>query len=406
VEIQMLDEIARLSTERRLFRHHLVARMAYAKALGRQGLLAAEEVNAVVLTLAALPADPPELSADSGQRSLQAAVDAELASRLGPLADKLASTRSYHDQAATDTRLWAREAILGACAAIVSLQRALLAVAERHGMAAIPGYTHLQRAGPLLLGHHLLAYLEMFYRDGNRLRETYVRADILPLGAGELAGAPYPLDRAYLAGLLGMHTSTRNSLDAVGDRDYIVEHVAHLAMVAMHLSRMAEELVLWSSAEFGFVELDESFTTGSSMMPPKRNPDVAELVRSKTGRVYGALVAVLTTMKALPLSYSRDLQELAAPYFDAADTVTDGLTLCAAMLAGNRWRTDRMAQATIEAVGPNVTELLARHDIHGGTAAGRVRAAIRDAYTKVEGLWAWVEEKRAPLPRLSGPTTQ
>ena len=202
----------------------------------------------------------------SGERSLQGAVDAVLASRLGPVAEKLASLGSSHDQMTTDLRLWTRDAILEACDMIVALQRALLAVCERHGMSVLPGYTRLQRTEPVLLGHHLLAYLEMFYRDSNRLRETYVRADILPLGAGAIAGATYPLDRRYLASLLGMHTSTRNSLDAVGDRDYVVEHVAHLALVAMHLSRLAEDLVLWSSSEFGFVELGEPPKTGAG--PP------------------------------------------------------------------------------------------------------------------------------------------
>jgi argininosuccinate lyase len=218
-------------------------------------------------------------------------------------------------------------------------------VATRHATALLPGYTHLQRAQPVLLAHHLLAYHEMLARDRGRFRDAQARADELPLGAGALAGAGFAIDRAYVARLLGFRRPTANSLDAVGDRDAAAEFLAAAAITAVHLSRLAEELVLWSSEEFGFVEIPDAFATGSSMMPQKKNPDVAELVRGRTGRVVGALVALLTTLKGLPLAYNRDLQEDKAILFDAAATLRSALDVLAAMLPALRFSTGRMARA-------------------------------------------------------------
>jgi argininosuccinate lyase len=316
----------------------------------------------------------------------------------------------------------------------------------------------------VLLGHHLLAYWEMLERDAGRLRDAYARADVLPLGSGALAGSPYPLDRGYVARLLGFGDVSRNSLDAVADRDFMVEHLAALASIAMHLSRCAEELVLWSTAEFGFVALDESFTTGSSLMPQKRNPDVAELLRGKTGRVYGALVALLVTLKGLPMSYNRDLQEDKAPYFEAVDVVQDGLALLAAMLGGAEWRTDRMATAAndplitatdladhlvqrgvpfrrahtivgqvvraAESSGRGLAELsldelrafspafeatavrmraadaVAARTVPGGTALSQVEAQLRFALERVAAHREWVERQAARLPTLASVTAE
>src|SRR5579884_4264903 len=248
-----------------------------------------------------------------GRHSL---VEGLLRERIGEPAGWLHTARSRNDQVALDERLYTRRALADGASAILDLQAALLALARRHQDVILPGYTHLQRAQPVLLAHHLLAYVEMLSRDLGRLRDAYVRADVMPLGSGALAGAPYPLDRAYVAQLLGFSAISANSLDAVSDRDFLVEHLAALSLVAVHLSRLAEELVLWSSAEFGFVEIDDSYATGSSIMPQKKNPDVAELVRGKTGRVLGALVALLTVLKGLPLAYNRDLQEDKQGYFD------------------------------------------------------------------------------------------
>ncbi len=276
--------------------------------------------------------DPPSL--DGGYEDVHSLVEATLTERIGAAAGRLHTARSRNDQIATDSRLWARGALVDGVAGLAELIEALLGAVARQGETVMPGYTHLQRAQPVLLGHHLLAYVEMFDRDADRLREAYPRADVLPLGAGALAGVPYPLDRDFVARLLGFGAVSRNSLDAVSDRDFLLEQVADLALVAMHLSRLAEELVLWSTSEFGFVTLDESLTTARASCRRSGTRTWPSCVRGKTGRVYGDLIALLMTLKGLPLSYNRDLQEDKAPFFDAVDTVHDGLALTAAMIAG------------------------------------------------------------------------
>jgi argininosuccinate lyase len=332
-----------LPVDRRLFEWDVLGSVAHARMLGRQGIIESADAAALVDGLSGLLREPPPL--DGAYEDVHSLVEATLASRIGEPAGRLHTARSRNDQIATDIRLFVRSALVEGVAGVLDLQLALVEAAEQHGQAIMPGYTHLQRAQPVVLGHHLLAYWEMLDRDAGRLRDVFSRADVLPLGAGALAGSPYPLDREYVARLLGFSSVSRNSLDAVSDRDFLVEHLAALATIAMHLSRLAEELVLWSSAEFGFVALDESFTTGSSIMPQKRNPDVAELLRGKTGRVYGALMSLLVMLKGLPLSYNRDLQEDKAAYFEALDLVHDGLALAAAMIRGATWRTDRLANA-------------------------------------------------------------
>jgi len=402
-------------------------------------------------------------SFDGPFEDVHSLVEAALAERIGKPARRLHTARSRNDQIATDIRLFVRSALVEGVGGILGLQTALIEAAEQSGQSVMPGYTHLQRAQPVLLGHHLLAYVEMLERDASRLRDTFGRADVLPLGAGALAGSPYPLDREYVAGLLGFSTISRNSLDAVSDRDFLAEHLAALAIVAMHLSRLAEELVVWSTTEFGFVALDESFTTGSSIMPQKRNPDVAELLRGKTGRVYGALVSLLVMLKGLPLSYNRDLQEDKAPYFEAVDVVHDGLALSAAMLGSATWRTERLAQAAADpligatdladhlvkrgvpfreaheiighivraaedgdrgldefsldelrafsplfessAVGLKAADLAAARDVTGGTAPGQVRRQLQAARDRVAATRVWLEEFGRRLPTLSSVTT-
>jgi argininosuccinate lyase len=329
-----------------LFKWDVLGSIAHARMLGRQGIIPSPDSTALVNGLVALWRDPPAL--DGAYEDVHSLVEATLSERIGEPAGRLHTARSRNDQVATDIRLFARAALVEGVAGIGELQSALLDTAERHGQTIMPGYTHMQRAQPVVLGHHLLAYVDMLERDAGRLRDAFTRADVLALGAGALAGATYPLDRDYVARLLGFSSVSRNSLDAVSDRDFLVEHLSALAIAAMHLSRLAEELVLWSSTEFGFVALDESFTTGSSIMPQKRNPDVAELVRGKTGRVYGALVSLLVTLKGLPLSYNRDLQEDKAPYFEAVDVVQDGFALTAAMIQGATWQTDRLAAAAAD----------------------------------------------------------
>ena len=449
-----------LPVDRRLFEWDVLGSIAHARMLGRVGVIPDGDAGALVNGLCELLRDPPALDGD--YEDIHSLVEAELAARIGEPARRLHTARSRNDQVATDTRLFCRAALIEGVAVLVALQSTLLQVAAQHTQTVLPGYTHLQRAQPVVLGHHLLAYCEMFDRDIGRLRDAYSRADVLPLGAGALAGSPYPLDRELVARLLGFSNVSRNSLDAVSDRDFLVEHLAALATLAMHLSRSAEELVMWSSAEFGFVALDESFTTGSSIMPQKRNPDVAELLRGKTGRVYGALLGLLTTLKGLPLSYNRDLQEDKGPYFEAVDVVHDGLSLLTAMLAGATWRVDRMAAAANDAliaatdladhlaqrgvpfrtaheivgrvvraaeasgrsladfslaelrafspvfdesaVGLRAEQVAAARDVFGGTAPRQVEAQLRSARERIESHRAWLDEFAARLPTLESVT--
>ncbi|MBV9595783.1 MAG: argininosuccinate lyase [Chloroflexi bacterium] len=388
-----------LPVDRRLFEWDVLGSIAHARMLGRVGIIPVEDTAALVDGLRQLLTAPPPL--DGPFEDIHSLVETELAQRVGQAAGRLHTARSRNDQVATDARLFARAALIDGVVRIVELQTTLLAVADRHTRTILPGYTHLQRAQPVNLAHHLLAYLEMLERDATRLRDCYVRADVLPLGAGALAGSPYPLDRAYVARLLGFSEVSRNSLDAVSDRDFLVEHLAALATIAMHLSRCAEELVLWSTAEFGYVALDESFTTGSSIMPQKRNPDVAELLRGKTGRVYGALLGLLVTLKGLPMSYNRDLQEDKAPYFEAVDVVHDGLALTAAMVSGAEWRTERLAVAADDPLiaATDLADHLAQRGVPFRHAHEIVGHIVRAAEASGRGLSEFsLDELRAFSP--------
>lgn len=443
-----------LPVDRRLYEWDVLGSIAHARMLGRQGIIPAADSAALVDGLLGLLRSPPAL--DGPFEDVHSLVETTLAERIGEPAGRLHTARSRNDQIATDIRLFVRSALVTGVGDILDVQAALIQAAEQQAETVMPGYTHLQRAQPVVLGHHLLAYVEMLDRDASRLRDAYVRANVLPLGAGALAGSPYPLDREYVAHLLGFSAVSRNSLDAVSDRDFLAEHLAALAIIAMHLSRLAEELVLWSTAEFRFVALDESFTTGSSIMPQKRNPDVAELLRGKTGRVYGSLVSLLVMLKGLPLSYNRDLQEDKGPYFEAVDLVHDGLTLSAAMLASATWPGHRLAEAAADpliaatdladhltkrglpfrqaheiighivraaeesgrslaefsleelqafsplfeasAVALQPADLAAARDITGGTAPAQVRVQLEGARARVAAARQWLEQATARLP--------
>ena len=259
-------------------------------------------------------------------------VETRLAAKIGPAAGRLHTARSRNDQVATDFRLYVMEACAGAIGALIRVQAALLDFAEEHKDAIMPGYTHLQRAQPVLFAHHLLAYVQMFERDAQRFAFAHGMMDVLPLGAGALAGSPYPLDRKSVAEELALSDITANSLDAVSDRDFVADYVYAAALTMVHVSRLAEELILWSSAEFAFITLPDAFATGSSIMPQKKNPDVAELARGRTGRAVGSLVSILTTLKGLPLAYNRDPQEDKPTLFDAEDTLLTTLGVFAEML--------------------------------------------------------------------------
>ena len=337
-----------IDVDRRMVREDVAGSIAHARMLARQGIIPAQDAERIVAGLQTV-LDEVERGAyvfDPSLEDVHMNVEARLTQLIGPeAAGKLHTARSRNDQVALDVRLFTLRASDEVLAGIRRMQETLLDLAERHVDDILPGYTHLQRAQPVVLGHYLLAYVEMLGRDAGRFRDCAARTAVSPLGSGALAGVPYPLDRQSVADELGLPALSENSLDAVSDRDFIVEFGAAAAICMMHLSRMAEEIVLWSTAEFGFVTLDDAFATGSSIMPQKKNPDVAELARGKTGRVYGNLMAILTVLKALPLAYNRDLQEDKHGLFDTYDTLTSTLDVLARMLPTVAFHTDRMRAA-------------------------------------------------------------
>jgi len=370
-----------LPVDRALYPHDVAGSVAHVRGLVRARLLTRREGNRLVRGLARVERelDDGAFRFRAADEDIHMAIERRLTELVGPIGGKLHTGRSRNDQVATDLRLWLRAEGRALDTALARLQKALRQVATRHAGTLLPGYTHLQRAQPVLLAHHLLAYHEMLARDRGRFRVCLARADALPLGAGALARAGFEIDRVYVATLLGFRRPTRNSLDAVGDRDGAAEFLAAAAVTAVHLSRLAEELVLWATEEFGFVALPDAFATGSSMMPQKKNPDVAELVRGRTGRVVGALVALLMTLKGLPLAYNRDLQEDKASVFDAAATLRGSLDVLAVMLPALRFDTARMGKAADGLLlATDVADLLVeRHGIPFRQAHEIVGALVR-----------------------------
>src|SRR5436190_4724212 len=322
-----------ISFDWRLWRQDILGSIAHATMLRKIGVLTKAEQTAIVKGLESIGRQitdekfrwKPELE------DVHMNIEAELTRRV-PAGAKLHTGRSRNDQVALDMRMWLRDQIVELTQELRNLQRTLVDLAANNQNVVIPGYTHLQRAQPVYLAHHLLAYVEMFDRDYERLGDCFVRVNVCPLGSGALAGSTLPLDRDFVAKLLGFTAITQNSMDAVSDRDFAVEFCAAAALVAVHLSRLAEDLILWASAEFNFIKIADAYTTGSSLMPQKKNPDVAELARGKSGRVIGNLVALLTLLKGLPLTYNRDLQEDKERLFDSADTVRATVRVMAAML--------------------------------------------------------------------------
>lgn len=338
---------ASIGVDVRLWDVDIRGSIAHARMLGKVGVLAPEEAESIIAGLQAIHQDIAEgkvIFAPNAE-DIHSEIERLLTERIGAIAGKLHTARSRNDQVATDTRLYLREAIDGLCEEIRHLQEWLVHTAEKHLHTLLPGFTHLQHAQPVSLAHHLMAYFWMLQRDRERLTDCRRRVNQLPLGSAALAGTSFPLDREMVAQELGFEGVCENSLDAVSDRDFVVEFLACAALVMTHLSRLAEELILWSTPEFGFVEMDDSITTGSSIMPQKKNPDVAELIRGRVGRVVGDLTGALVMLKALPLSYNRDLQEDKSPLFDALDTVHDSVALMHLMLSRTQWRTERMRQA-------------------------------------------------------------
>ncbi|HCP23669.1 MAG: argininosuccinate lyase [SAR202 cluster bacterium] len=331
--------------DRRLYRQDVAGSMAHAKMLAKQGIISDEDCAQITQGLKTIEREiqEEEFPWDPDLEDLHMNIESRLHQLIGAAAGRLHTARSRNDQVAVDLRLYTKETITQIASGLRGVQQALVGLAAKHQDVVMPGYTHLQRAQPVLFAHHMLAYFEMFQRDVGRFRDCYQRTDVMPLGSGALAGVAYQTDREFLARELGFSRISANSMDAVSDRDFVVEFLAATSVCMMHFSRMSEELILWSSGEFGFIRLADEFTTGSSIMPQKRNPDFAELARGKTGRVYGDLMGLLTTLKGLPLTYNRDLQEDKEGFFDAADTLTTTLDVFGAMLPGMNLNTDRVS---------------------------------------------------------------
>lgn len=340
-----------VSFDWRLYRCDIAGSIAHAGALSRAGIISSAERDDIEKHLRAIENEiaAGKFQWDHGLEDVHMNIEAALTKRAGAIGAKLHTARSRNDQIALDLRLFVKEQITDVRTRIRALQTALLNLAEQHADVAMPGYTHLQRAQPILLAHYLLGQMEGFERDIGRLNDCFIRADVLPLGSGAVAGSTIVLDRESIARELGFPAITQNSLDAVSDRDFVCEFLFTLALIAMHLSRLSEDFILWSTTEFGFVEFSESFSTGSSLMPQKKNPDMAELTRGKTGRVYGNLISLLTTMKALPSSYNRDLQEDKQPLFDSVDTVRAALEVFAGMIAELKFNRERLETAAADA---------------------------------------------------------
>ena len=326
---------ASIGFDHRLFDYDIEGSIAHCKTLHRAGVLRQRECQTIIRGLQTIRKDirSGRHNWEIEDEDVHMSIERRLIELIGPLGGKLHTGRSRNDQVTLDLRLYLRDALEHLHKDLRRLQQSLVTLAERHRAVMMPGYTHLQRAQPVLFSHHALAYVEMLERDKSRLKDALVRINVMPLGSGALAGNNYSIDRHYTASLLDFPRVTQNSLDAVSDRDYVIEVLSVCAIIMMHFSRLSEELIIWSSQEFNFIELPDGFCTGSSMMPQKKNPDVPELIRGKTGRIYGHLMSLLTTLKGLPLSYNRDLQEDKEPLFDALDTVTTSVKIYAELIA-------------------------------------------------------------------------
>jgi argininosuccinate lyase len=372
---------ASVDFDRRLYVYDIMGSIAHAQMLAKVGVLTKKECDAIVRGLKEIEAeiDAGKFNWSVALEDVHMNIEARLIQRIGEVGKKLHTGRSRNDQVATDLRLYLRDGIDVVAHALGQLQQAILDLAEREAATPMPGFTHLQVAQPITFGHHMLAWFEMLARDAQRLQDCRQRVNIMPLGAAALAGTSFPVDRAYTAKLLGFDAPAENSLDAVSDRDFAIEFVAAAALLMTHLSRMSEELVLWSSAQFGFVELSDAYCTGSSIMPQKKNPDVPELVRGKTGRVNGHLVALLTLMKAQPLAYNKDNQEDKEPVFDTLDTVLGSLRVFAGMIPSMKVRRDHLLRAAVmgHATATDLADYLVRQGVAFRDAHEIVGKAVR-----------------------------
>jgi argininosuccinate lyase len=384
-----------LPVDRRLYAEDIDGSIAHVTMLGKQKIIPVSEAKRIQQALGEIKREMERGKWDVGLSSgrfaaedIHMAIEARLVEKIGPIGGKLHTARSRNDQVALDERLYMRKAARHIMMSIRSFQRAMLAKAGQYKDVIMPGYTHMQRAQPVLLAHHLMAYVSMIDRDYERFEDCLKRIQRSPLGTGALAGTSFPIDRRRTARVLGFEAIIENSIDAVSDRDVLIEFIAHCSIVMMHLSRFAEELVLWSSQEWRFAEIGEAFTTGSSIMPQKKNPDMAELVRGKTGRVYGDLIALLTVMKGLPLAYNRDMQEDKEPLFDAADTLQSSLNVFTGMvktLAFNRERFTQELQMDF-LLATDLADYLVRKGMPFRKAHAVVGSIVRDCIAKKKSL--------------------
>lgn len=356
-----------ISFDHRLWRYDIEGSIAHAKMLGKQGIIPKRETEKIIKGLndIAKKFEARKFRFNEALEDIHMNIESALIKSAGPAGEKLHTARSRNDQIALDLRLYLREESTAIHALIKNLQKTLLKSATKYLDVCMPGYTHLQRAQPVLLSHHILAYVEMLQRDRERLNDTLKRINIMPLGSCALAGTSLPIDRLYVAKLLGFKSISQNSIDAVSDRDFVIEFLSNSALLIMHLSRFSDEIILWSTEEFKFIELPDAYATGSSIMPQKKNPDVAELIRSKTGKIYGNLISLLTVMKGLPLSYNRDLQEDKVPLFETVDTVKACLAVLSELLPRIQFNTQRMQDKAGDgyATATDLAEYLVKKDI-------------------------------------------
>ncbi|MDD6441481.1 MAG: argininosuccinate lyase [bacterium] len=385
---------ASISFDKRFYEQDIKGSIAHVMMLCKQGILTEEEKREIIAGLESILSDVQsgKLEISEKYEDIHSFVEANLIDRIGDAGKKLHTGRSRNDQVALDMKLYTRGEIIALQGLVKEMLYELLEIMKAHTETIMPGFTHLQKAQPITLAHHMGAYFEMFKRDYSRLQDIYKRMNTCPLGAGALAGTTYPLDRNYTAELLGFDGPTLNSMDSVSDRDYLIELMSALATIMMHLSRFSEEVIIWNSNEYQFVEIDDGYSTGSSIMPQKKNPDIAELVRGKTGRVYGALMSILTTMKGIPLAYNKDMQEDKELVFDAIDTAKGCLALFTGMLATMKFNTDKMLES-------------ARHGFTNATDAADYlvnhNVPFRDAHGIVGQLVLYCIEKGIALDDMT-----
>ncbi len=382
----MAGYTASIPHDARLYPYDIVGSIAHAKMLAKQGIISLEESKVIIKGLESIREEIEQgrFQFNVELEDIHMNIEARLLSKVGEVAGKLHTARSRNEQIALDLRLFTKELVSKTLAGLQELQRTLVKLAEANNNVMLPGYTHLQPAQPVLLAHHLLAYFEMLRRDGDRFGDCLKRVDVMPLGSGALAGVAYNIDREFVARELGFSQISKNSIDAVSDRDFVLEYEAAASLCMMHLSRLAEEIILWSSEEFDFIELDEAYAISSSIMPQKKNPDVAELARGKTGQVYGHLVALLATMKALPLAYNRDLQEDKEGFFDVADTLLATLMVLNGLVATLRIKSENTKQAVKRGyiLATDLADYLVRKGVAFRTAHNIVSKLVRYAIEK------------------------